>query len=283
MSHDVVYIVGPGSDYHPELRYSLRSVAANLPHRQVWIVGHKPSWVTNVNWVPTAQPSRVKYRNSLRNLIIACQQDDLTTTFTLFNDDFYAMHPGRHAPVAHRGTLTEMLRAAKYRTRKTSDYLHALHLVRTHLQDERGITDPLSYELHVPMPINKTKFLNVIDGYEHDDMMVGVAKRSLYGNLAGIGGDKMKDPRPVAPGFWNWDWISSNDESFKPGLITRTFIEHAFPTRCQYEDKTTAPRTTTRAWVNTGLLKPGAMRIRTAQPGSSLAERLDDEPTWLAV
>ncbi len=47
MTHpDVVYVVRPG-DKNEELRYSIRSVIANLPHRKVWIAGYKPTWLSD--------------------------------------------------------------------------------------------------------------------------------------------------------------------------------------------------------------------------------------------
>jgi hypothetical protein len=106
---DVAYIIGPGNDHNPELRYSLRSVAANLPHRNIIIVGHKPAWVTNVTHMPTMQASRIKYGNALRNMLAFCENDQLTPTITFFNDDFYAMHHGQPAPIQHRGTIHDML------------------------------------------------------------------------------------------------------------------------------------------------------------------------------
>ena len=53
---DLVYVVRDGAN--PELRYSLRSVAVNLPHDRVWIVGHVPAWITGCETVPTVQAGR---------------------------------------------------------------------------------------------------------------------------------------------------------------------------------------------------------------------------------
>lgn len=278
---DVVYIVGPDSDHMPELRYSLRSVAANLPHRNIVIVGHCPTWVRNVTHVPTVQSSRVKYRNAVRNILAACDRDDVSDTFTLFNDDFYAMRPALPAPVAHRGTLHDMLNVQlRGKNQRNNDYVHGLALAKEHLESI-GVNDPLSYELHSPLPIDKARFADIVRGYDLDDLMVGVAKRSLYGNLAGIGGTRMDDPRPLRFGYWEWDWISSNDDSFRPGLKTRTYLEHRFPEPCYYEDARTAPRTKTRAFVNTA--PEGGGRIKVLESGSPKGRALLDSGAWLAV
>jgi hypothetical protein len=53
---DVVYVVRPGNR-NEELRYSLRSIAAHLPHRRVWLAGFCPSWVRNISFIPALSPS----------------------------------------------------------------------------------------------------------------------------------------------------------------------------------------------------------------------------------
>jgi hypothetical protein len=182
---DVVYIVGPGSEHHPELRYSLRSIAANLPHDRVWIFGHKPEWVRNVEHVPTVQASRSKYVNALGNLLTALRRPDVSPTFYLFNDDFYAMRKGLRPTPKHRGTIREVIASVRSKTTRTSDYLYGNQLTDDHLRG-LGIDEPLSYELHVPLPMVKADAAEILGRYDVDDHMAGVGKRSLYGNLAAI-------------------------------------------------------------------------------------------------
>jgi hypothetical protein len=60
---DLVYVVREG-DRNNELRHSLRSVVANVPHRLVWIAGYKPGWVSDlVGYIPMAQRG-TKWQNS---------------------------------------------------------------------------------------------------------------------------------------------------------------------------------------------------------------------------
>ena len=279
MKPDLVWLVGPGSDYHPELRYSLRSAAANLPHHTAWIVGHQPSWVRNTRHIPTAQLSRNKYLNTAGNWRTALEHPDISDTFVLMNDDFYAMTPGLLPTPKHRGTITDMLDSVRFRTRSTSDYLHQIYRCGQYLEHEHGITNPLSYELHIPLPVNKPTALTILNTLPDEPDRYGYVKRSTYGNLAHIGGDQMPDVRPLRPGYWDWDWISSNDNSFKPGLKTRVYLEHRFPTPCHYEDRNTAPTTSTVAYVNTA----GDGRLRVLQPGDPKAHELVGTGVWRAV
>ncbi|MDX3229577.1 hypothetical protein [Streptomyces sp. ME19-01-6] len=84
------------------------------------------------------------------------------------------------APVLLRSLRKKRLAAALFRgLRETRDVLIEL-----------GHPDPLSYELHVPMPVQKSGMLAALEIARHLDV---VHKRTLYGNLAGLGGDQTGD------------------------------------------------------------------------------------------
>jgi hypothetical protein len=246
----------------------------------VWIVGHKPEWVRNVNHVPTIQASRNKYVNATLNWRTALHHPGIADNIVLMNDDFYAMTPGLPATPKHRGTIRQMLDKAKWHNRRNSDYLAQINTCLTYLED-RGVTAPLSYELHIPLPVHRPTAANILATLPDEPDRYGYVKRSIYGNLAGIGGTRMDDPRPLRFGYWEWDWISSNDDSFKPGLKTRVYLEHRFPEPCYYEDARTAPRTKTQAFVNTA--PEGGGRIKVLEPTDPKARVLLDSGAWLAV
>ncbi|MGJ3558831.1 hypothetical protein ACR6C2_07580 [Streptomyces sp. INA 01156] len=54
---------------------------------------------------------------------------------------------------------------------------------------DQGCPDPLSYELHVPLPVEKTPMLHALDTGRHLDVL---HKRTAYGNLAEIGGSRSR-------------------------------------------------------------------------------------------
>src|SRR5690606_18437088 len=70
-----------------------------------------------------------------------------------------------------------------HRTRYTDNLLRTMRLLQA-----AGIRDPLCYELHIPMVVNRrayTEMLRLIpDGMSLHDF----SKRTLYGNLADIRG-----------------------------------------------------------------------------------------------
>lgn len=225
----MVYVVRPGDD-NQSLRYSLRSLAAHVPHGRVWVAGHAPPWLRNVGHIPAAQTGD-KHVNSTANLRAACKHPDVSDRFLLWNDDFYALRPILEVPVYHRGTMTVVYQ--KTRHMSTGQWLPGL-LATRRLLARLGHPDPLCYELHVPLPVDKTGMLNALD------VGAGVRalhKRTVYGVLTGIGGTSLPDPkvthaRPIQP---SGDWLSTGPRALVGGA--GRFLRGLFPTPCRYEQE----------------------------------------------
>lgn len=227
---DVVYLVRKG-DSNPELRYSLRSLA-NLPHRQVWLVGHCPGWVTGVRHIPTVQTG-TKYRNTTLAVRRACENRQITDDFALFNDDFFVMRPLDHVPTMHLGPVEQ--RIEHHRSRGSTGY--ATGAERTaHLLRSWGYDEVLSYETHTPMVINRRGMLDAL----HRAAPHGIPtlhKRTLYGTLHQVGG-ALLDPDPKVttddPGPWHGPFLSTDDQAFRRHPVGE-HIRATFPTPCRYE------------------------------------------------
>jgi hypothetical protein len=187
---DVVYIV-KALENNPELLHSLRSVAANLPHRHVWLVGYRPRWVAaEVGYVPTIQRGP-KHSNTWTNWTAAARCPDISDEFTLFNDDFFVTKPTDDVPPLHRGPLGEMIDwYAQYRL---TSHRQRAAVTRQALQ-RAGRGEPLySYELHTPMVINRHILAEGVRILGRTTAGVNISKRTFYGNLAGIGGERSQD------------------------------------------------------------------------------------------
>ncbi|WP_190122173.1 hypothetical protein [Streptomyces inusitatus] len=214
-----------------QLRYALRSWAANLPHRRVWVVGHRPPWLTDAGHIPTVQDGS-KYRNTTAAVRAACLHPEVSQTFLLCNDDFFVMHPlPGGMPVLHRGPVRTV--EAAYAARP-GEYLEGMRQTRELLTD-LGHPEPLSYELHVPLPVDRDGMLDALDLGGHLPVL---HKRTLYGNLAGLGGEEIADVKILhrAPrGYGAGDrFLSTMPDSFTNGAVGR-HIREAFPQRCRYE------------------------------------------------
>lgn len=239
---DIVIPVRIG-DANEQLRYALRSLEANLPHRRVVIAGNKPSWVQNVLHVPTRQ-GRSKYRNSTANLEAACQHPQVSDDFIFANDDFFVMHPLEQVLALHRGPAVAVEQYYESRS-YGSRYLRGLRAT-CDLLVQLGYPDPVSYELHVPMPMNKRQFLEVLEVGRHIPVL---HKRTLYGNLAELGGERLRDPKLIAKDARardDWTFVSTMPASWNGAAGAQ--IRQRFPSRSSYERRNVVMRSSRRGF-----------------------------------
>ena len=154
---DFVYIIKPG-EKGTELRYSLRSIAKHYPNHKVWIVGYKPKWLQNVNYLPTEQKG-TKWSNSTSNVIEACKCEEISEDFILMNDDFYCIDPTlslEEIVDSSLGLLDDVI--ARFKKQK-SEWAKGFEYINKLLKDLK-VKEPLySYEAHLPLKINKKKLL----------------------------------------------------------------------------------------------------------------------------
>lgn len=212
-----VYTVRPGDD-NEELRYSLRSLWRNVPHSEVWIVGHRPPWVSDrVSHLPIpGHPDKyLNQRQKLRAIL-----PHMPGPFVLWDDDNYALRPGV-VTLQHQGPLVRhWSRFAAIRPR--AEYTRRL---RRSL-DTLG-PDALSYEIHRPKPITPDALADALDRCDADPDLQWT---QVYGNVQmQAGGEQVTDWL----GWWpDAPWCSTDDATFPAA-------EHAlaamFPDPSPYE------------------------------------------------
>lgn len=233
---DVVYLCREGEN--EELRYSLRSLI-NLPHERVWVFGGAPEWATEIEHVPVDQHD-TKYRVTTRALRAACEHPGVSDPFALWNDDFYVMRQVDEVPVLHRGLVADVLADYVRRWHGGSSYSRGMAQTAA-LLASLGFPRPLSYELHVPLPIHKGAMLKALDVGAASGIAV-LHKRTLYGNLARLGGERLSDVKIVGGregriagrgiAHARSTWLSSSDASFA-GL--EPLLRHRFPAPSRHE------------------------------------------------
>lgn len=198
---DLVYVLGTGSKWEDnEIRYSLRSADRNLPHRNVIVVGERPEWLQNIIHIAIpdgfANVKGGKYRNVIRKIIGACNDDRVSKDFVLMNDDFFTLKPINHIEPYTVGSLQSVIDHFRERygikTGGNNQYINALTRTLRFLQ-KQGIADPKSYNVHVPIVYNKANFIDMTDRV--DWLAQGYSWRSLYGNLYDIGSVERTDPK----------------------------------------------------------------------------------------
>lgn len=225
---DLVYPVRPGN-VNEELRYSLRSVEANYPHGRVWIVGDQPNWLTGVEFIRgNTQPH--PRANIYHNLLAACAHPDLADEFVIFNDDFFVTEPVEGTPMAYRSTLRQHLNLPRLRTSQ-SWWKDSLTTTLICLQAV-GIDEPLSYELHVPFPVNKALMAATLEQFKNVTPANPPQWRSLYGNLHASGAVMQPDSKVFRPGPLRTPYHSTTDVSWRN---FRTTFRTLFPEPSPYE------------------------------------------------
>jgi hypothetical protein len=228
---DLVYICRNGEN--EELRYSIRSAVKNLPHDKIWVVGGKPDWYTG-NYIEVDQ-SKAKYTNARNSLKAICNSKEISESFVLMNDDFYIINRIESVPYMYAGTLSDKI--------EQRDDIFNGNTYTTLLKQTLGslsrknINISLDYELHVPMVMEKRKLQKVL--------MFSGLWRSIYGNVFGVGGIKMRDVKVYSKSdkFYGnsynikklkYDYLSSNDDSFE--TIKSLILEKRFSHKSKYEN-----------------------------------------------
>jgi len=220
---DVVYPVRPGES-NEELRYSLRSLR-NVPHRKVWITGFVPSWVRNVGKLPVQYRHGNKIRNVRANFKAACAAAGVAETFYVFNDDMFVMHEVDRIPAFHLGPLEAYIGRIK-----KGLYQESLRNALVYLR-AKGHKEPLAYNAHTPILVNKRDFgatLRLMD----TDVPMRTSVMSMYGNLHKIGGQRSGNAKN--PAVTDRLIFSTNDRSFRED-DAGAFIRARLPEPSFYE------------------------------------------------
>lgn len=159
-----------------ELKYSLRSIAKNVPHRNVILIGEAPSRINKdtVRVIPFEDNLDTKYLNVRWKLMRIFHDDTISKNFIWMNDDMLVMQPITDIPPYSWWTLA--FHAEKVNKRSwPSPYYEILKKT-----DKLCHNEGFSYEVHVPFIFNKDKLMSLFDEYENE--LEGCAIRSVYWN-----------------------------------------------------------------------------------------------------
>lgn len=168
---DIVYFV-KDRPRNEELRCSLRSVDANMPHKRVWIFGGCPPNIIPDVRVRVDQVGKTKWDNVRSMYRMVCENKEVTDNFIMFHDDFFVMKPTVHIIPLYRCTLDEHIKILE--PRGQTAYLKLLRGCRDAIKGDVA----LSYEVHTPFIFNKELLLNVLNTFPDCH-----AIRTIYGNL----------------------------------------------------------------------------------------------------
>ena len=225
---DIVYILKSEVNTE-ELKYSLRSVAKNFPHRLVWFIGGQPKGFVPDVRLPHVQTGSTKWDLIRSSMWKAANDADLSDDFFLFNDDFFVMKPFKGKFVNYYdGTLTERVEELKEVFPWLNPYGRTLYKLREELKS-LGYGEK-NFDVHLPMLFNKQLAKQSIYQCSSPQM------RSAYGNITKCRCVEHKDVKvygletvPPDP-----DFLSTNDDTFTKGAVGE-YIRQQFPGPCRFE------------------------------------------------
>lgn len=227
---DIICPVRPG-DRNEELRYAIRSWQTNLIHNTIWIVGHKPPWLTGVEHIPGNQRDN-SHANVYWNILTACEHPGPSADVLILNDDMFITEPVANVDVLYRSTLAEHLALPRVHRARNGWWANSLRTTQLALH-AHGIADPISYELHTPLPAGKQAMAHTLRMMQHVTPDNPPQWRSLYGNLHAIGGHQYDDCKMYGPGELKRPYHSTEDSSF--GHYSHQ-LAALFPQPSRYED-----------------------------------------------
>jgi hypothetical protein len=221
MKYDFVYILKE-SETNSELPFSLRSIEKYLSSyiNNIFIVGYKPSWLKNVEYIPTIQGSN-KWKNSTSNVVQACKSNLISDDFILMNDDFFCCRETSDLENSLNVCMGTVQNRINYSNKleKPSEWYKAFSKNKV-LLDELNIGhEYFDYEIHSPIVLNKFNFLeminnpNVMDFCKSNNIFL---KRTIYNNIFNnsipkkVPDYKIKYKCDLAQDY-NRDWISVYD------------------------------------------------------------------------
>ena len=229
MSIDAVYNIGPHPG--PELRYSLRTLK-NLPSvGKVWVMSPTPlpKWLQNVEWIQREHDD--KWMGLHSSFIQMCQDERLTPKVYLMEDDHFVLRPQKKLPNYYNGTLVD----ACFNRPKTSGEWGAILANTLGVLTRAGVKDPLYFETHIPMLINRKK------APVHLDEGIPVRWPNVYGNMVQKGAAVKHVNVKAVTNIdlvqllrLNTDFLSSLDSTFKLARVQMA-LELLFPEKSKYE------------------------------------------------
>jgi glycosyltransferase involved in cell wall biosynthesis len=233
---DIVYPLGKGSiNGNNELKFSLRSVEKHLTgYRNIFVIGEFPRWGNqNIKYIKCGETLQ-KSLNILEKIKIACLDERITDDFLFMNDD--------HIFLENCDAVTYPYYYSDYDKKKIlQDRLPIDYYVKMINDTEKLLPGFKYYDIHKPIVINKSKFLDVYNkvlfhSYEH-----GLLIKSVYCNMSGIKGIAKKDcilrtkedGNGISKVTNGHELFSFHDDAVCPVFID--FLDKNYPIKSIYE------------------------------------------------
>lgn len=218
-----------------DLRYCLRGIEQYVAHRNIYIIGEKPSWIKNVIHLRCEDHPNEKFkeRNIYNKILMAFDVEGISENVFFFNDDhIFIDEPRLPYPNYYKGTLSEAL------TKNNGIYFATMN--RTKMFLDKKAKNTLNFDTHTPIIYNREKFYEAFEGTNFNEAF-GYGIKSIYANMNDITGEFMPDCKlrgkltlsEVAEQVKGRHIISCTDAPMKYGL--GEYLNKKFETKSKYE------------------------------------------------
>lgn len=241
---DIVYVLGTGSKFDNfELKISLRSIEKyGKGYSRIFIIGEKPEWINydKVTHIPAKDISNIPAINSTHKLLIACNSDEISENFILFNDDFFLTKKTNFSKLKNY-TRPQKLRQSFPPEKRFAFYNRIIARTDKVLKDNGFDTN--HFGIHLPITINSKKFIDMYNKFQKEiNEHNGLSTRSLYGNYAELEPTPIKDCKiniffsykKIEPFIKDTFCISVGDKTLEVGDMKK-WLEDNYSVQSKFE------------------------------------------------
>lgn len=157
IQYDIVYPLTerPNQDDF-ELRYSLRSIDKLPWIRDLYLIGHQPSWIKDAVHVHCPDPYiRCKDANIINKILRACAEKSISDSFIVNSDDQYILkdiQPDAMGPWLENPPLLPQAHKKRYASRWALRIVETVNWLKAHGMPERV------FQSHIPYVVDKDKY-----------------------------------------------------------------------------------------------------------------------------
>lgn len=222
------------------LRYTLRSIAECIPHRNVWVVGFAPSWLSDeVRTIVTTQDGK-KFDNIGKNLLAFLAHPEPADDVLFYNDDMICLEPIESVPLMATGTVDRRCDGLRVICNPNHDAFVEGMLSQREILRAEGYDTSVTpcYDGHFPLQLDRAALLRRVVQVQgdHPKHPVGHFKMLTVPLLAGQITMYVTDPKikgldtSIPEGRL---WVSTYAQSWRGRVGYQ--IRARFPNPCRYE------------------------------------------------
>jgi hypothetical protein len=255
---DIVYLFRHSNHQDQEIRFSLRSIARNLPFiRKVWIFGDRPAFLTDdksvVEHIPHAyMAALLGYKTPVRNdflmVFLASLIPGVAFDFVRFSDDYIVLQPLSRQQLCIARALEDLNQTTMRGTGRWKAMLwRTFEILREH-----GYAG-YNFESHVPQPLDRKVVFEAFmafRGFQSEDRYSGMLSGTAICNYAlrhhglkfvwlaeeqtraGFHGSCPSE-KQIAQTCDRKLFLNFDDHAFGPPL--QQFLQSLFPEPCKFE------------------------------------------------